>query len=185
MNLIKILEIWIVKFSLTFAISVIVFLICRLNSIDVFYWASQIGNWIVMIDWLILIDIDWLIFFKEKEIDITVLSLWWPLCVICSKCICVVLHILHIYCNWLCSSVWHEEKKNILWCSICFLHWSIDLMFSALDPLKLIKFLTAYQINSNHALVLQMRRIELIPGQRGWLVGTSMQTHGQWPRRIT
>lgn len=72
MNLIKILEIWIVKFSLTFAISVIVFLNCRLNSLDVFYWASQIGNWIVMIDWLILIDIDWLIFFKEKEIDITV-----------------------------------------------------------------------------------------------------------------
>lgn len=171
------------KFSLIFASSVIVFLICRLNSLDDFYWASQVGNWIVMIDCLILIDIDWLIFFKEKEIDITVLSLWRPWCVLCSKCICVVLHILHIYCNWVYSSVWHEE--NFLSCSICFLHWSIDLMFSVLDPLKLIKFLTACQINSNHALVLQMRRIELIPGQRGWSVGTSMQTHGQWPRRIT
>lgn len=32
-----------------------------------FYWASQIGNWIVMIDWLI----DFV--FEKKEIDITVL----------------------------------------------------------------------------------------------------------------
>lgn len=159
----------------------IVFLICRLNSLDVCYWASQVGNWIVMIDWFWLILIDWYFLRKRKLISLS--------ChceghyVLYVQSVSVLCCILHIYCNWLCSSVWHEE--NFLSCSICFLHWSIDLMFSALDPLKLIKFLTAYQINSNHALDLQMRRIELIPGQRGWSVGMSMQTHGQWPRRIT
>lgn len=59
------------KFSLTFAISVIVFLICRLNSLDVFYWASQVGNWIVMIDWFWLILIDWYFLRKRKLISLS------------------------------------------------------------------------------------------------------------------
>lgn len=157
----------------------IVFLICRLNSLDVCYWASQVGNWIVMIDWFWLILIDWYFLRKRKLISLS-----------CHcdghyefyvQSVSVLYFISYTYIVIDCTHLFDMKKT----CSICFLHWSIDLMFSALDPLKLIKFLTAYQINSNHALVLQMRRIELIPGQRGWSVGTSMQTHGQWPRRIT
>lgn len=59
------------KFSLTFASSVIVFLICRLNSLDVFHWASQVGNWIVMIDWFWLILIDWYFLRKRKLISLS------------------------------------------------------------------------------------------------------------------
>lgn len=135
-----------------------------------------------LIDWFWLILIDWYFLRKRKLISLSCPCEGHYVLYVQSVSVLCFISYTYIVIDF-AHLTWRKEKN--LWCSICFLHWSIDLMFSALDPLKLIKFLTAYQINSNHALVLQMRRIELIPGPRGWSVGTSMQTHGQWPRRIT
>lgn len=112
MNLIKILEIWIVKFSLTFASSVIVFLICRLNSLDVFHWASQVGNWIVMIDWFWLILIDWYFLRKRKLISLFVLVKA-IMCFMFKVYLCCVVSYTYIVID--CAHLtWRKEKHFMM-----------------------------------------------------------------------